>query len=144
MIKNLSPQEQEVLARILMPYIVRFLDNSDFGMRPNDDPRLNYVKPHLSLSSLDMLNKYLAKLSPTRRKWLDDNCEAVILANSIDIRPSELGYYLGLAKQIREQNGGILITNGKPRKPKPTPIRRSEENPTSKSDGKNPSSKSKK
>ena len=68
MIKNLSPQEKEVLARILMPYIVRFLDNADFGMRTNDDPRLNYVRPHLSLSSLDMLDKYLAKLSPTRRK----------------------------------------------------------------------------
>ena len=68
MIKNLSPQEKQVLARILMPYIVRFLDNSDFGMRPNDDPRLNYVRPHLSLGSLDMLDKYLAKLSPSRRK----------------------------------------------------------------------------
>ena len=144
MIKNLSPQEKQVLARILMPYIVRFLDNSDFGMRNNDDPRLNYVKPHLSLSSLDMLDKYLAKLSPSRRKWLDDNCEAVILAGSIDIRPSELGYYLNLAKQIRLANEGVLITNGKPRKPKPTNIRRSEEKPIEKSDGKNPNPKSKK
>ena len=144
MIKNLSPQEKEVLARILMPYIVRFLDNADFGMRTNDDPRLNYVRPHLSLSSLDMLDKYLAKLSPTRRKWLDDNCEAVILANSIDIRPSELGYYLNLAKQIRLENGGVLINDGKRRKPKPNNIRRSEDNPTPKSDGKNPNPKPKK
>ena len=113
-------------------------------MRPNDDPRLNYVRPHLSLGSLDMLDKYLAKLSPSRRKWLDDNCEAVILAGSIDIRPSELGYYLNLAKQIRLANEGVLITNGKPRKPKPTNIRRSEEKPIEKSDGKNPNPKSKK
>ena len=113
MIKNLTPREKSVLARILMPYIMRSLDNNDFGLPRTEDPRLNYVKPHLSLSGSVLLDTYLAKLSPNRRNWIDTYAEAIIVAGTADLRPSETQYYLDLAHAIKQNNGGELITYGR-------------------------------
>lgn len=143
MLKDLTPRERLVLARIMMPLIVKTLDGRDFGAfaQVSDDPRMNYVRPHLGISGLTLLDKYLAKLSPTRRQWIDDNCECIIIAGSTDLRPSEIPYYKNLAKILKQKNGGILpndrrkerINNG-----------RSEAKPTKQVDGKDSSPKQKK
>ena len=70
MLKDLTPRERMVLARIMMKPIVLTLDGRDFGSFTTvaDDPRMNYVKPHIGVPGLTLLDKYLAKLSPTRRQ----------------------------------------------------------------------------
>lgn len=142
MLKDLTPRERLVLARIMMKPIMITLDERDFG-RWNavaEDPTMRYVHPHIGVSGGTLLDKYLAKVSPTRRQWLDENCEYIILAGSTDIKPSEIPYYRNLAQMMRAKNGGSLLTYGRRIKE----VGRKQDQPTKQVDGKDQHVKPKK
>lgn len=142
MMENLTPRERHVLARILMPYIVASLNSGDFGIASPQDPRMSYVRPHLGYSSDTLMTKYLAKLSPTRKKWIEDNADCIIIAGTANLKPSEIPYYQDLAKSLRLKNKGALLTNGTTRKQQE--VGRKQEVPTKQVDGKNQPAKPKK
>ena len=144
MMENLTPRERHVLARILMPYIVASLNSGDFGMGnpTGNDPRMSYVRPHLGYSSDTLMVKYLAKLSPTRRQWIEENADCIIVAGTANLKPSEIPYYKDLAKSLRLKHKGELLQHGT--NTKQQEIGRKEDHPTKQVDGKNPTPKPKK
>ena len=109
MLKDLTPREKAVLARICMRKIVSLLDDRDFGRY--EIPGLAYSRPHLNVPASVLFDKYYAKLSPQGQAWYQANAECVIVAGKPDILDSELPYYQQKVEVLKKQNGGHVLND---------------------------------
>lgn len=109
-IKDLTPLQQEELARILMRKIIHFVD------RPNlDEPRYQYVKPHLHTPGRELLQKFLKNLSAGKAQWYNDNCKIILLAKTDKLPDEILPYW---QNKIQENVKKGLTFDGKPKQTK--------------------------